>query len=389
MAALYIVAVLNYGVGYWGYARSFAEAALVGGLADWFAVTALFRRPLGLPIPHTAIIPRSKDRIAAALGQFVTINFLAPDIVAERVKNEDIAKGLAKQVAEPATAERFAEAITDALPEFIDLLDDAAVGRFVHNQIDAFAQSDKMSAALGKGLQFLTDQGRHTVLIDAAVEQGWRLLEQHEEAIRKQIKSNTGWIWRLIALDARAADSLIAALEETLREVAADPEHPIRLRVTAMLQEFSDKLQHDDALRARVEQGVADIMASPAVSTYLESVWRDVKAGLRHSLSAPKSQIREAISEGIQHFATALVEDDEARQSLNVRLRGLLVEAARRHGGDAGFLITETIRSWDAKTVVEKLEQNVGPDLQYIRINGTLIGGLIGLGIHQLTLWLM
>lgn len=389
MAALYIVAVLNHDQGpFWGYARAFAEAAMVGGLADWFAVTALFRRPFGLPIPHTAIIPRSKARIADALGQFVAVNFLAPEIVAERVKEEDLARVLAKQIADEATARRMADAIADSLPSLIDLLDDKAVSEFLRRQIDSMAQDRRMSAALGKGLEVLTDQGRHTILIDAAIEEGWKALEEHEGSIRAQIRSKTSWLWRLISLDARAADSLINALEETLREMAHDPEHPVRQRVTELLRRFAHDLQHSPELRARIEQGVADIMASPAVSAYMQDLWRGVKGALHASIEAPNSDLRGALADAISHFGNSLLEDENARASLNVRLRALLVEAARRHGHDAGALISETIRGWDARTMVDKLEQNVGSDLQYIRINGTLIGGLIGLSIHQITVWL-
>jgi uncharacterized membrane-anchored protein YjiN (DUF445 family) len=389
MAGLYFLAVFNYGVGPWGYARAFAEAALVGGLADWFAVTALFRHPLGLPIPHTAIIPRNKDRIASSLGQFVSINFLAPEIVEERVKHEDLAHGIARQVAEPVTAERIAEAVADALPSLLELLDDAAVGQFMRKQIDAFTQNERVSAALGKALEFLTEQGRHAILVDAALREGWRALEEHEGAIRSQIRANTGWMWRMISLDARAADSLIAALEETLRDVARDSDHPIRQRVTQIITKFAQDLQHDPEMRARIETSIADLMANPAVTTYMEDLWRSAKKSLHQTITAPGSEVRNAVRDGVLHFAASLLDDEEAREALNVRLRALLVEGARRHGADAGNLITETIRSWDAATVVEKLEQNVGPDLQYIRINGTVIGGLIGLCIHQMTLWLM
>ncbi|MBL8551035.1 MAG: DUF445 domain-containing protein [Hyphomonadaceae bacterium] len=389
MVVVYLVAVLNHDRGpVWGYVRAFAEAAMVGGLADWFAVTAIFRRPVGLPIPHTAVIPRSKGRIADALGEFVTVNFLAPDIVRDRLKDQDLAGGLARQIADPAAARKIADGIMDALPSIADLLDDAAVADFMRRQIAEFSRDERLSASVGRGLRLLTDHGRHQPVLDAALVEGFRALEEHEPAIRKQVRAKTGWVWRLISLDARASDALIAAIESTLKEIARDPEHPARHRVTELLQRFADELEHSPRLRAQIERIVADILAHPAVGAYFTDMWHGVKGAVRAGAAAPDSAARVALADAIARFGEALKADAEVQTSINRRLRALLADVAGRHGRDVASLISETIKSWDAKTVVEKLEQNVGPDLQYIRINGTLIGGLIGLSIHQVTVML-
>lgn len=389
MAALYLTAVLNHAQGAaWGYARAFAEAALVGGLADWFAVTAIFRHPLGLPIPHTAVIPRNQERIADSLGDFVAVNFLAPEVIGERLKDADLAGSLARQLSDPATARRIADGVIDALPSIADLLDDEVVGEFVRRQIGDFSRDERLSAAIGRGLSLLTEHGRHQPVLDAALAEGWRALEENEPAIRAQVRARTSWVWRLIALDARASDALISAIEETLRAITREPDHPARQRITAMLQKLSDDLQTSPELRAQVERIVADILSHPAVGEYLREIWRTLKAGLRASAAEPESGGRRAFADAIERFGAALATDDEVQASINRRLRALLTEISGRHGPDVGALISETIRGWDTKTVVDKLEQNVGPDLQYIRINGTIIGGLIGLAIHQSTLLL-
>jgi uncharacterized membrane-anchored protein YjiN (DUF445 family) len=370
----------------WGYVRAFAEAALVGGLADWFAVTAIFRRPLGLPIPHTAVIPRSKERIAQALGEFVAVNFLAPEVIGARLRDQDLATALGRQLADPATARRVADGVMDALPGVVDLLDDEVVSEFMRRQLTDFSRDERLSATLGRGIKLLTEHGRHHPVLDAALAEGWRALEEHEPAIRAQVRARTSWAWRLISLDARAADALIGAIEDTLHQVAEQPDHPARQRITELLQKFSDDLQHSPELRAQMERIVADILAHPSVAAYLGEVWQAMKLALRGAET--QAAARNTLASGIERFGAALLEDQAVVETLNRRLRALLTEIAGRHNRDVGSLISETIRSWDTATVVEKLEQNVGADLQYIRINGTIIGGLIGLAIHQTTIWL-
>ncbi len=385
MSLVYFFAASRHGEGAaWGYVRAFAEAAMVGGLADWFAVTAIFRRPLGLPIPHTAVIPRSKERIAQALGDFVSVNFLAADVVGARLADQDLARALGRQLADPATARRVADGVMDALPAIADLLDDEVVAEFMRRQLGELSRDERLSTMAGRGLALLTEHGRHQPVLDAALAEGWRALEEHEDAIRAQVRAQTSWLWRLIALDARAADAIVAAIETTLRDAAHDPEHPVRERVTELLNQLAHDLEHSPALRAQIERGVAELLAHPAVASYLRDLWQTLKDSAAH----PGSSTRQTLVGAISRFGVAMLEDEAVIDTLNRRLRALLSEIAGRHGGDVGALISETIRSWDTKTVVDKLEQNVGPDLQYIRINGTIIGGLIGLTIHQVTLWL-
>lgn len=389
MSALYLLAVSQHSQGVaWGYVRSFAEAAMVGGLADWFAVTAIFRHPLGLPIPHTAVIPRSKARIADALGEFVAVNFLAPDVISQRLRDQDLATSLGRQLADPATARRVADAVMDALPAIADLLDDEVVSDFLRRQVGDLSRGERLSAVIGRGLKLLTEDGRHQPVLDAALAEGWRALEEHELAIRAQVRARTSWFWRLIALDARASDALIGAMEKTLHEITEQPDHPARQRITALLQKLAGDLQNSPELRARVERFAADMIAHPAVASYFGEVWRALKGAFKESAEDAGASARMALAEGVEHFGKAMLEDKEVLDTLNRRLRALLTEISGRHHGDVGRLISETIRSWDTQTVVEKLEQNVGPDLQYIRINGTIIGGLIGLAIHQATHWL-
>jgi uncharacterized membrane-anchored protein YjiN (DUF445 family) len=302
--------------------------------------------------------------------------------------HQDLATSLGRQLADPVTARRIADGLMDALPAIADLLDDEVVSDFMRRQIGDFSRDERLSAAIGRGLKLLTEHGRHQPLLDAALEEGWRALEEHEQAIRAQVRARTSWVWRLISLDARASDALISAIEDTLHDIAEQPEHPARRRITELLQSFSDDLQKSPQLRAQIEHVVGDILSHPAVAGYFRDVWRALKQALRAGADAPDSPARAALADGVERFGAALLADPVVLDALNKRLRALLTEISGRHGRDVGALISETIRSWDTRTVVEKLEQNVGPDLQYIRINGTLIGGLIGLTIHQVTVWL-
>lgn len=386
MSLVYFWAALNHAQGpAWGYVRAFAEASMVGGLADWFAVTAIFRRPFGLPIPHTGVIPRSKERIAQALGDFVAVNFLAPNVVAERLAKQDIAGALARQIADPLAARRIADGVLDALPALLALIEDEAVADFIRRQAAQLAGSEHLAAAIGRGLKLLTEHGRHQPLIDAGLVEAFRALEQNEDAIRAQVRSRTGWIWRLVGLDARASEALIGAIEDTLRDMARDSEHPARRHVTELLSRLSYDLEHAPKLRADIQRMALEFVHHPALGAYAGDVWRGLKQALRDSANAEPT--RAALAKAIQRFGQALADDTDTQEALNRRLRSFFAELAGRHGRDASALIADTIRAWDSKTVVAKLEQNVGPDLQYIRINGTLIGGVVGLAIHQITLF--
>lgn len=386
MSVLFVIASLQQHVHpFWGYARSFAEAAMVGGLADWFAVTAIFRRPFGLPIPHTAVIPKSKERIAIALGDFIADNFLAPDNVAARLEGADLAAALARQCSEERQARAIAGAFLDAVPAVLDAFDDAAIAAFLRKQATHLSEDGRLAPTLGGFVKLIAEQGRHHQLVDVALEEGWRALVENHAAIRTRVRSHTGWLWRVIGLDARASDALIGALETTLKDVARDPDHPLRRRITEMLHRFANDLQESPDMRAKVENAARDFLAHPSVAARLSEAWGAAKKALRREAGREDSALRDVITDAIIRFAQDLLADDEARGALNKRLIDAVVSFSERYGGDVSRLATDTIRAWDTQTVVFKLEQSVGRDLQYVRINGTVIGGLVGLALHQLS----
>jgi uncharacterized membrane-anchored protein YjiN (DUF445 family) len=370
----------------WGFVRAFAEAAMIGGLADWFAVTAIFRRPLGLPIPHTAVIPKNQGRIADALGAFIADNFLQPDLVRARVAERDLAGGLARFLADPDHSARLARGAVSAIPPLLDTLDDETVAAFLRRQAVERGREARVSPGAGRILRALTEQGRHHPVVDAGLAEAWKALAINEPEIRARVRERTAPLWRLIKLDKQSADAIVGALADTLRAAATDPGHPLRVQATEALHRFARNLEHDPALQARVEAIKDDLLAHPAVQAYLDGVWGAAKAQLRADCLDPDSRLAGALAEALTALGRGLLEEAPVREALNERLRGAIVDLAGRHGPDVARIVSETVRGWDAKTVVDKLEQNVGRDLQYIRVSGTLIGGAVGLALHAVSL---
>ncbi len=366
----------------WGYARAFAEAAMVGGLADWFAVTALFRRPFGLPIPHTAVIPRSQGRMADALGAFIAENFLSPELVASRVARQDLALGLGRWLAAPANARRIADGAAAAIPGMVDMADDRRLAAMLRKAIFKQLERVRLAPIAGGALEVLTRQGKHQAVIDLAIEEAYRALEENEPALRDRVKRNTSWLWRIAGVDHRAADAMIGGLEDSLREIAIDRDHPVRMRVTELLAAFAQELKSSATLQTQMESLKSELMGDPAVGDFLNDLGAEAKVSLRRAALDPAGRLKAGLAQAIAGAGRALTEDMEARAAINERLRALVVELAARHGADIARIVSETVRGWDSRTVVDKLEQNVGADLQYIRINGTLIGGLVGVLLH-------
>ena len=367
---------------HWRFVRAFAEAAMVGGLADWFAVTAIFRHPLGLPIPHTAVIPKNQDRIAEAVGRFIADNFLKPELVAERVKDKDLSEALGKWLAEPTQSTALAGGLVSAVPALLDALDDETVAAFLREQAAEAAEGASVAPAFGSVLEALAEQGRHQAILDALLKQGYRLLESNQDMIRDRIRGRSGWLMRFVSADKKVADTVIDAVNDLLYEVASNRDHPVREQLNQMVAEFADDLRRDPELQARVGSWLQDAAKHPSVAGAVEAGWVEFKAALRRDCASPEGRLRAWMQNALTNLGAGLLRETHVREALNVRLRGLLVQLAARHGEDVARLVSETIRKWDSQTIVDKLEINVGRDLQYIRLNGTIIGGLVGLVLH-------
>ena len=389
MAVMYVAALMHEAEQPWlGFVRAFAEAAMVGALADWFAVVALFRHPLGLPIPHTAIIPRNKDRIGAGLGRFVETNFLAPEIVSQKLADADLAGALAQWLKRPKTAELLALRVSRFLPGLLDTLDDDDLRRLLHTAVTGRLESVQLAPLAGDALSLLTRDGRHRPVVDELLAHAADALHEYEPLIRERVRERTAWLWRAIGVDAIVADKLITVAEETLDAARNDPAHAWRVKLDEQLAEFAEALRTSPELHESAEALKAELIAHPTVARYLQSLWNDLRAGVAADVAKPDSRIRAHLTAAIHAFADRLQEDEAVRRKANRLLRSIVEQAAAtgRHG--MADLIAQTVHAWDAHTVSSKIEIAVGKDLQFVRINGTLIGGLVGLALHGISRFL-
>ena len=373
----------------WGYVRAFAEAAMVGGLADWFAVTALFRHPLGLPIPHTAIIPRNKDRIGDALAGFLRSNFLTPRVVARRLEDIDMAGALGRWLAAPPVAGgRVQRSASRLFADLLEALDGEVLGGMVRNAVSSRLRALEVATPMGQTLSAMIDADRHIPLLDGLIRWAARMLDANEHLVRDMVHQRAGWILRLAGLDDRLADTIVDGLRKLFDDMATDPAHPIRLRVQDGLRKLADDLRQDPALQAKVAALKGEIIDNPAVAVWLEGLWEQARAAMIRAAREPHATLAGRAGEALREVGLALDRDPRLRGALNSFARRVAVGAAADYGDGIVRLVSDTVRGWDARTVTNKLEASVGRDLQYIRINGTLVGGLVGVAIHWLDGWL-
>ena len=384
MAALYIVARLTEERHPWvGFVRAFAEAAMVGGLADWFAVTALFRHPLGLPIPHTAIIPRNKDRIGDTLAQFLRNNFLTPQVVARRMGRLDVAGAAGRLLAAPSEGDdRLRRGGSRLIADIVDALGDERLGGMAKSAIVHKIGQIKLAPTLGQLLQAAMKDGRHQPVMDAVIRWAARTLEDNRPLIQQMVHERAGTIMRWTGLDETLANAIIEGLERMLQEAAEDPGHRLRIKVEEGLAVLAFDLQHDPVMQARVDRIRDEIVANTAMQRWLDGLWQQFGEGILRAARDPKAAMAGRMGEAVQQIGVTLRDDAGLRNLVNRFARRIAVGTAARYGDGIVKLVSETVRGWDAQTITDRLENAVGRDLQYIRINGTLVGGLVGVALH-------
>ena len=390
-ALLYAVAsVLHAQHPAWGYVAAFAEAAMVGAIADWFAVVALFRHPLGLKIPHTAIIPSNKDRIGAKLAGFICDNFLSTAQVLGKVRQFDAAGRIADWLARPASGEKLGEWGVAAARYGLTAFDDERVRAFMGRAAAAGLEKIDLSRLTGQALDALTAGGRHQALLDDVLQQVAGLLEGDElqahitEAIAREIKT-----LRYVGLDQVAAKlatrKIVAAVAHTLGELAAEPEHPMRKRFDHFVDDFVVRLKLDPEFQRRGEQIRAELIAHPALGDYLHGLWGELLAWLHDDLGRHDSTIRQRIASMAGALGVRLQGDEAIRRWINEQIEAAAPLAIERYREDIRRYIEQRVGEWNAQEMTVELERHIGRDLQFIRINGTLVGGLVGLLIHTVT----
>ncbi len=386
MAAIFLAARAYEPVGPWvGYVKAFAEAAMVGGLADWFAVTALFRHPLGLPIPHTAIIPRNKDRIGEALASFLKENFLIPPVVARRMRNIDVAGAVGRFLQAPEGQEtRIRQGASRLLADLFESLDDERLGGLVKSAVSTRIRRMEVSPLLGHALASAINEDRHVPMLEAAIRWTARALDDNEGLIRDMVHKRASWVLRVAGLDARLADAIVDGLRKLTVEMSTDPAHPVRIKVEQALADLANDLQTDPETRARVEAMKDELLANKSIGIWLDALWQKSRASLIKAARNPDAALAGKLGEVLRSMGESLEKDVRLHYAINQFARRAVSGMAASYGGQIVKLVSDTIRSWDARTVTERLESAVGRDLQYIRINGTLVGGLVGLVLHAL-----
>jgi len=368
-----------------GYVKAFAEAAMVGGLADWFAVTALFRHPLGLPIPHTAIIPRNKDRIGEALARFLQENFLIPRVVARRMQKLDVAGVTGRFLQTPAgQGTRIRGGASRLIADMFESLDDERLGGIVKSAISSRLRRSEISPLLGHALASAINEDRHVPMLEAAIRWMARALDANEPLIREMVHKKANWALKLAGLDAKLADAIIDGLKKLTVEMSTDPAHPVRVKVEEALAQLANDLQTRPETRERVEAIKEQLLDNRSVSLWLDTLWQKGREAIVKAARNPDAVLAGKLGEVLKSMGVTLESDPRIRIALNRFARRAIVGMAASYGSSIVKLVSETVRSWDARTVTNRLEAAVGRDLQYIRINGTLVGGLVGLILHVL-----
>ncbi|MDO8361445.1 MAG: DUF445 domain-containing protein [Actinomycetota bacterium] len=364
-----------------GYVRAFAEAAMVGALADWFAVTALFRHPLGIPIPHTAIIAHRKDQIGESLGEFVQENFLTREVVNDRLAQAHVGQRLGTWLSEPTNAVRAGEAVADTLRGSLEVLDDRDVSSALQGMIERKIDSTPVAPLIGRAIDVAMEGDHHQRLLDAVLEGLAHFLDDNRTTFRSRLESESPW-WVPEPIDDRIFDKIYSAVHRFLDDVGGDSRHEVREAIERQMIGFTERLRTDPALLAKGEDLKRELLAHRDVRAWLDSLWGEVKRTTLAASDDPTSELRQRIDRSLVGLGERLRDDAELQQKVDDWVQRAVGYVVDHYRGEVADIISSTVAKWDGKATAERLELQVGRDLQFIRINGTLVGGFAGLLIY-------
>lgn len=360
--------------------RAFAEAAMVGALADWFAVTALFKHPLGLPIPHTAIIRRNKDRIGAGIANFLEHNFMTRDVISEELREVDFAAALASWLESAGNSRRLARQLAGAIPALLRMVEDKDVGHFLQQRAAATLQEVRLAPLLGELLGLLKTGGQHQRVFDHVIEMAADALERNRPYIRQKIHDKSPR-WLPKSVDEKFFERLVEELSNILDEMREE-DSEWRGRFEFAVEDFIDNLKSSPEYEARLSRMLHEALGQEEFRAYATQLWRDIKARLLRDAQAEDSRTVARLEQALVALARALDQDRAVSDKLNQWLRSFATETIVHRRGEIAQLVERVISKWDGETIARKIELHVGKDLQYIRINGTLVGGMVGLLLH-------
>jgi len=384
VTVVFLVVTARGGHSTWaGYVQAAAEASMVGGLADWFAVTALFRRPLGLPIPHTAIVVERKDQFAETLGDFIRESFLSPDALLERVRAANVVDRLATWMTQPANAQRLAGDVADAATTVVDLLRDDDVHTTIEDLVRRQVDAVPLAPIAGRALRLFTEDGRHEKALDAALRSLDAFLDEHRADLRSRFLAQAPW-WLPMSIEERIFDRLLDGARDALHEMVGDHDSALRRYFDTRLVSFAAELETSPSLRARGEQLKSDVLAHPQLREWVASAWSDAKERLRAQAADPGSELRARTAALIAAAGARMRDDPTVAGAIDDATESAVRYVATHFDAEIRGLVTGTIARWDADETARRLELLLGPDLQYIRINGTVVGALAGLALHAI-----
>ncbi|HLK78099.1 MAG TPA: DUF445 domain-containing protein [Streptosporangiaceae bacterium] len=366
-----------------GYVQAGAEASMVGGVADWFAVTALFRRPLGLPIPHTALIVERKDQFAATLGQFVQENFLNADVLTDRLRTVGLVPRLATWLSGPANAARVAGYAADAVVTVAEALRDEDVQAALTAELTRVVDSVEVAPLAGRVLRAVIAGGQHAEVFNMVLSAADRYLTDHSAELRELFESEAPR-WVPDAVYRRVFDRLFHRLRGRLAAMAADPDDPSRRQFDTWIAGLPDRLETDPDLRERGERIKRDVLRSEGLRDWSSPLWQKAKAALRAQAADPDSELRRRMAGLLVAAGHRLGSDSRLQDGLERMVESAVRALADQFGDELAGLVTGTIERWDATQTSTQLELLLGRDLQYIRINGTVVGAGVGLALHAI-----
>ncbi len=369
-----------------GYVRAASEAGMVGALADWFAVTALFRRPLGLPIPHTALIPRKKDDIGEQLGGFIEENFMTPQVIEQRALSLDLPGRVSGWLADPANNGRINDEASRTLALVSEMLRDEDIEQFIQAVI-TWAAEPVWAPPAGRILEQLVDEDRLAPLITLLCDRAhdWALGSQ---GVIDRVIDKDGPSWAPKFVNNLVGDKIYRELTEFTYKVRADPEHELRRAIREFVRQFADDLQHDDAMIARFEQLKEELLGRDEVTDAASTAWQAAKGVIEQMLDDPNSTLRTSLSDAVIRLGVRIRDDQPLQDKMNLWVARSARHVAVNYSAEIISVITDTVRGWDAEETSRKIELQVGRDLQFIRINGTVVGSLAGLAIYTVSVLL-
>jgi uncharacterized membrane-anchored protein YjiN (DUF445 family) len=367
-----------------GYVRAFSEAAMVGALADWFAVTALFRHPLGLPIPHTNLIENSKEKLGNNLGSFVVNNFLSPQNIRPYIQKLKISGFVGEWLGKEKNQEVLIKNLSDIVLNVLNKLDDSTVSQFISKKVSEMTDGIKLNKIVGNGIGYILEKNDHQRIITNLSSQIKNYIIENDEMIKDRVKKGS-YTFIPAFVDNKIADKIASGLSDFFKEIEEDPKHELRHLITQKIHEFSIDLKEDPKWEDEFQNIKNDLLKNDKLNEYSNDIWISIKNTLTKELQEDESSLKNYLSKNLNEFSQNLKTDENLQNKIDNWIRVTAYKYILKNTHQFGNLISSTVGNWKGKELSEKLELEVGKDLQFIRVNGTLVGGLVGLIIYTIS----